>query len=490
MGNHLGNARIRAKVSPSTYLCTVQKALQQKEFEVIARVAEQTGIKAWVVGGFVRDLMLGKPTKDIDIMVLGSGVEFAELVAKALPGEKHVAYFKNFGTAQIKTEDYIIEFVGARKESYERGSRKPAVEDGTLQDDQNRRDFTINAMYLSLNRDDFGQLLDPFNGIQDLQDGIIRTPLDADITFTDDPLRMLRAARFATRLNFKIEEQTFLAMKRNSERISIVSQERITDELNGIIMCTKPGKGFEILFDTKILHLIFPEMVDLQGVETIKGKSHKDNFYHTLKVLDNLCDLSNNLWLRWSAILHDIAKPATKRFDPVVGWTFHGHEDKGARMVKGIFRKMRLPLDEKMRYVEKMVALHLRPIVLSQEIVTDSAVRRLIVDAGEDINDLLNLCRADITSKNEIKVAKHLKNLEKVADKIKDVTERDTMRNWQPVITGNHIIELFEIEDPRQIGFLKNAVREAILEGTIPNELPSAMKWTLTTGSKMGLKLR
>jgi putative nucleotidyltransferase with HDIG domain len=255
-------------------------------------------------------------------------------------------------------------------------------------------------------------------------------------------------------------------------------------------MCTKPGKGFEILFDTKILHLIFPEMVDLQGVETIKGKSHKDNFYHTLKVLDNLCDLSNNLWLRWSAILHDIAKPATKRFDPVVGWTFHGHEDKGARMVKGIFRKMRLPLDEKMRYVEKMVALHLRPIVLSQEIVTDSAVRRLIVDAGEDINDLLNLCRADITSKNEIKVAKHLKNLEKVADKIKDVTERDTMRNWQPVITGNHIIELFEIEDPRQIGFLKNAVREAILEGTIPNELPSAMKWTLTTGSKMGLKLR
>lgn len=453
-------------------------------------MAEKAQTPTWVVGGFVRDLMLGNPTKDIDIVVLGSGVEFAEKVAHALPGEKHVSFFKNFGTAQIKTNDYIIEFIGARKESYDRASRKPAVENGSLEDDQKRRDFTINAMYLSLNKADFGELLDPFNGVQDLQDGIIRTPLDPDITFSDDPLRMLRAARFATRLNFSIHPETLTAMKRNAERISIVSQERISDELNGIIMCNKPGRGFELLFDTGILHHIFPEMVALHGVETRNGKSHKDNFYHTLKVLDNLCDLSDNLWLRWSAILHDIAKPATKRFDPSAGWTFHGHEDRGAKMVKGIFRRMRLPLDEKMRYVEKMVALHLRPIVLSQEIVTDSAVRRLIVDAGDDIQDLLNLCRADITSKNEIKVARFIRNLEKVADKIRDVTERDAMRNWQPVISGNHIMSMFNFTDPRKIGELKNAVREAILEGEVANELDAALVWTRKKGMEMGLELK
>ena len=478
---------MKAKVSRPAYLCHVHPALKTPEFNVIADVAAKTGTPAWVVGGFVRDLILGNPTKDIDIMVLGSGVEFAEKVAKALPGDKHVSYFKNFGTAQIKANGYIIEFIGARKESYDRLSRKPAVENGSLEDDQKRRDFTINALYLSLNAADFGGLMDPFNGVQDLQDGIIRTPLDPDVTFSDDPLRMMRAARFATRLNFQIHPETYEAMKRNSERISIVSQERISEELNGIIMCAKPSRGFDILFKTGILQLIFPEMVALYGVETRNGKSHKDNFYHTLKVLDNLCELSDNLWLRWGAILHDIAKPATKRFDPKVGWTFHGHEDRGARMVKGIFRRMRLPLDEKMRYVEKMVQLHLRPIVLSQEIVTDSAVRRLIVDAGEDIQDLLNLCRADITSKNEIKVVKHLRNLELVADKIRDVTERDAMRNWQPVVTGNHIMEMFQFTDPKKIGELKNTVRDAILDGVIPNELEPALDFTRQKGREMGL---
>jgi len=481
---------ISAKVIKRAYLCTVHPALQSEEFRIIASVAEKTATPAWVVGGFVRDLMLEQNTKDIDIVVLGSGVDFAEKVAQALPGDKHVSYFKNFGTAQIKTSDYIIEFIGARKESYDRNSRKPAVENGSIEDDQRRRDFTINAMYLSLNKADFGQLLDPFNGIQDLQDGIIRTPLDPDITFSDDPLRMMRAVRFATRLGFIIQPETFDSLKKNADRIKIVSQERISDELNGIIMCKQPGRGFEILFNTGILHHIFPEMVALHGIETRNGKSHKDNFYHTLKVLDNLCELSDNLWLRWSAILHDIAKPATKRFDAKVGWTFHGHEDRGARMVKGIFRRMRLPLDEKMRYVEKMVALHLRPIVLSQEIVTDSAVRRLIVDAGEEIQDLLNLCRADITSKNEIKVAKFLRNLEVVADKIKDVTERDTMRNWQPVVTGNHIMEMFLIKDPRAIGDLKNAVRDAILDGAVPNELEPALNWTRMKGLELGLEVK
>ncbi len=481
---------MRAKVTRLPYLCHMLQALQKDEFKIIAQVAEDLGMKAWVVGGFVRDLMLGIPTKDIDVMVLGSGVEFAEQVAKSIPGENHVSYFKNFGTAQIKTHGYIIEFIGARKESYDRGSRKPAVENGTLSDDQNRRDFTINAMYLSLNKEDFGALTDPFNGIQDLQDGIIRTPLDPNITFSDDPLRMLRAVRFATRLGFTIEPVTLKALSQNAERISIVSQERITDEVNGIVMCKKPGSGFEILFNAGILQLIFPEFTALHGVDTRNGKSHKDNFYHTLKVLDNICELTDNLWLRWAAILHDIAKPATKRFDPEVGWTFHGHEDKGARMVKGIFRKMRLPLDEKMRYVEKMVALHLRPIVLSKEIVTDSAVRRLIVDAGEDVLDLLDLCRADITSKNEIKVVKHLRNLELVADKIRDVTERDAMRNWQPVLTGNHIMEMFEFTDPKMIGILKNAVREAVLDGVIPNELQPSIDFMQKKGSELGLVSR
>lgn len=467
----------------------MEPTLSEPIFKILAQAAKKTGVKAWVVGGYVRDSILKRETKDIDVVVLGSGVAFAQIFAKELPGDKNVSYFKNFGTAQVKTRDWIIEIIGARKESYQRDSRKPMVEDGSLQDDQNRRDFTINSMYFSLNEEDFGDLMDPFNGMQDLHDGIIRTPQEPNITFTDDPLRMLRAIRFATRLHFKIEENTYKAISENAHRISIVSQERITEELNGIILCEKPGAGFSMLFDTGLLQIIFPELTAMQGVETREGKSHKDNFYHTLQVLDQLCELSDDLWLRWAAILHDIAKPATKRFEPGEGWTFHGHEDKGSRMVKHIFRKMRLPLDEKMRFVENMVALHLRPIVLGKDIVTDSAVRRLIVDAGNDLDSLMKLCRADITSKNEKKVQKHLANLAKVQEKIDDVIERDKLRNWQPPVTGNHILELFDIQDLRQVGVLKNAVREAIIEGQVTNDLDAALKYLKQKGVEMGLPL-
>jgi tRNA nucleotidyltransferase/poly(A) polymerase len=401
-----------------------------------------------------------------------------------------LSVFKNFGTAQIKFDDWIIEFIGARKESYRRDSRKPIVENGTLIDDQNRRDFTINAMYLSLNSDNFGELYDPFNGVQDLQNMVIRTCSNPDITFSDDPLRMLRAIRFASRLNFRIELKTFEAIKANVNRIEIVSQERITDEMNGMIMGEKPSRAFEMMSKTGLLTLIFKEMMDLHGVETRNGKSHKDNFYHTLQVLDNICEFTDNLWLRWAAILHDIAKPATKRFDPKVGWTFHGHEDKGSRMVKGIFKRMRLPLDEKMRYVSTLVLLHLRPIVLSKETVTDSAVRRLIVDAGDYVSDLVILCRADITSKNEAKVEKHLRNLVLVEEKISEVMAKDELRNWQPVLTGNHIKNHFDIKDPQHIGMIKEAVREVILEGQIPNELEAALKLAVGIAAKLGVSVK
>jgi tRNA nucleotidyltransferase/poly(A) polymerase len=401
-----------------------------------------------------------------------------------------LSVFKNFGTAQIKFDDWIIEFIGARKESYRRDSRKPIVENGTLIDDQNRRDFTINAMYLSLNSDNFGELYDPFNGVQDLQNMVIRTCSNPDITFSDDPLRMLRAIRFASRLNFRIELKTFEAIKANVNRIEIVSQERITDEMNGMIMGEKPSRAFEMMSKTGLLTLIFKEMMDLHGVETRNGKSHKDNFYHTLQVLDNICEFTDNLWLRWAAILHDIAKPATKRFDPKVGWTFHGHEDKGSRMVKGIFKRMRLPLDEKMRYVSTLVLLHLRPIVLSKETVTDSAVRRLIVDAGDYVSDLVILCRADITSKNEAKVEKHLRNLVLVEEKISEVMAKDELRNWQPVLTGNHIKNHFDIKDPQHIGMIKEAVREVILEGQIPNELEAALKLAVEIAAKLGVSVK
>jgi poly(A) polymerase len=465
----------------------VQSPLDNPIFQVIGNTADQMQLKAWVVGGFVRDSILKRENKDIDIVVVGNGVDFAQAVAKNFNNDCSLSVFKNFGTAQIKFDDWIIEFIGARKESYRRDSRKPIVENGTLIDDQNRRDFTINAMYLSLNSDNFGELYDPFNGVQDLQNMVIRTCSNPDITFSDDPLRMLRAIRFASRLNFRIELKTFEAIKANVNRIEIVSQERITDEMNGMIMGEKPSRAFEMMSKTGLLTLIFKEMMDLHGVETRNGKSHKDNFYHTLQVLDNICEFTDNLWLRWAAILHDIAKPATKRFDPKVGWTFHGHEDKGSRMVKGIFKRMRLPLDEKMRYVSTLVLLHLRPIVLSKETVTDSAVRRLIVDAGDYVSDLVILCRADITSKNEAKVEKHLRNLVLVEEKIAEVMAKDELRNWQPVLTGNHIKNHFDIKDPQHIGMIKEAVREVILEGQIPNELDAALKMAVGIAAKLGV---
>lgn len=426
----------------------MQSALENPIFKLIGNTADRLELRAYVVGGFVRDLLLQRENKDIDIVVVGNGVEFAQVVAKDFDNDCSLSVFRNFGTAQIKFDDWIIEFIGARKESYRRDSRKPIVENGTLEDDQNRRDFTINSMYLSLNSDNYGELYDPFNGIQDLQNMLIRTCADPQITFDDDPLRMLRGIRFATRLNFRIEVDTFDAIQANASRIEIVSQERISDEINGMIMCTKPSRAFEMMSNTGLLDIIFPEMSLLHGVEIRNGKSHKDNFYHTLQVLDNICQFTDNLWLRWAAILHDIAKPATKRFDNEHGWTFHGHEDKGSRMVKVIFSRMRLPLDDKMRYVSKLVLLHLRPIVLSRETVTDSAVRRLIVDAGEHVTDLVTLCRADITSKNEAKVEKHLKNLVKVQEKINEVISKDELRNWQPVLTGNHIKTFLKSETP------------------------------------------
>ena len=465
------------------------QALDHPVFKQLSQAAEECGVKAFVVGGFVRDLMLQTPSKDIDVVVIGSGVPFAQHYFELITSEnKHISVFKNFGTAQIKTEDWVIEIIGARKESYRRDSRKPIVEDGSLEDDQQRRDFSINSMYLSLNADNFGELLDPFNGIQDLQDGLIRTPNDPDITFSDDPLRMLRAIRFAARLGFEIEPTTWDGICRNAERIHIVSQERISDEFNAMILGKTPSVAFDLLLKSKLLERFFPEFVALLGVETIQGKSHKDNFYHTTQVLDNVCNLSDSLWLRWAAILHDIAKPVTKRFEPNHGWTFHGHEDRGSRMVKKIFRRLRLPLDEKMRYVEKLVAMHLRPIVLSKEHVTDSAVRRLIVEAGEDIDDLMILCRCDITSKNKHKVARHIENLKVVEAKIKEVREKDELRNWQPILTGNHIIQRFKIDNPKYIGEIKTEVREAILDGRVDNTLAASLEYADQIAAGLGIE--
>ena len=467
----------------------MKQHLSHPVFEVIGKAAQELGIECYAIGGFVRDIFLGRDSKDVDIVAIGSGIDLAHEVAKNLPNTPYVSYFKNFGTAMLKTDDdWDIEFVGARKESYNRNSRKPIVEDGTLEDDQNRRDFTINALAISLNKDTYGELLDPFDGIKDLENKIIRTPQDADITFSDDPLRMMRGIRFASQLGFTIEPKTLEAIHRNAERIKIVSMERISDELNKIILAPTPSIGFLYLYDTGLLHIIFPELAAMQGVEIINGKGHKDNFYHTLQVLDNISQDTNDLWLRWAAILHDIAKPLTKRFENGHGWTFHGHEDKGARMVKKIFTRLKLPLNEKMKYVEKLVALHLRPIVLSQEVVTDSAIRRLIVDAGEDVGDLLTLCKADITSKNETKVKKFLANLIVVRQKIEDVTERDNLRNFQPPITGFDIMEAIELQNNTQIGEIKNVVREAILEGEIKNDREEALKLMLKTAEQMGLK--
>ena len=462
--------------------------LSQKLFKVIAECAKDLGFPSYVVGGLVRDLLLNKPQKkDIDIVCLGSGMLLAEKVAEQLNKNIQVHYFKNFGTAMFRYEDIDVEFVGARKESYQRDSRKPIVEDGTLEDDQNRRDFSINAMALSLNEADFGQLIDPFDGIADLESGIIRTPLDPDITFSDDPLRMMRAIRFATQLQFSIHHDSLKSIARNKTRIKIISQERITDELNKIILSENPSIGFNLLFDTGLLEIIFPEMHALQGVETIGEMTHKDNFYHTLKVLENVCLVSDNLWLRWAAILHDIAKPPTKRFHKTHGWTFHGHENLGAEMVPGLFKRMKLPLDANMKYVQKLVRLHLRPIGLAKENITDSAIRRLLFEAGEEIDDLLKLCRADITSKNKIKVKKYIDNFALVEQKTIEIENKDHLRNFQPPIDGEIIMKTFGIGPSKYIGIIKVAIKDAILEGEIQNNYEEAYAMMLLIGEKNGL---
>ena len=442
---------------------------------------------AYVIGGFVRDLLLKRPSKDIDIVIIGNGIAFAEGVAEKL--KVKLSVFKNFGTAMLRYKDVEVEFVGARKESYRAHSRKPIVENGTLDDDQKRRDFTINALAIALHPEQLGELLDPFGGVKDLEQKLIRTPLDPVETFSDDPLRMLRAIRFASQLNFMIDPIAIEAIKQNAERIAIISQERITEELNKIILSAKPSVGFIYLFDTGLLHRIFPLMANLYGVDYIDGKGHKDNFYHTLHVLDNIATTTNDLWLRWAAILHDIAKPATKRFEPSHGWTFHGHEDKGARMVPKIFATMKLPLNEKMKFVQKMVQLHLRPIVLAQDVVTDSAVRRLLFDAGDDIESLMLLCKADITTKNEYKIKKYRNNFELVQQKLKDVEQRDQIRNWQPPVSGLDIMHIFGIKEGREVGIIKNQIREAILEGEIPNSREAALDFTIRKGAEIGLKV-
>lgn len=455
-------------------------------FEIVSEAATELNVETYVIGGFVRDLLLKRPSKDIDFVCVGSGIALAEAVAARLKGA-HVSVFKNFGTAMINYQDWELEFVGARKESYRHDSRKPIVENGTREDDQNRRDFTINAMAIGVSQSNFGKLIDPFEGVKDLKRKIIRTPLEPNITFSDDPLRMMRAVRFASQLTFDIEPDTFEGIVTNVERIKIVSQERITDELNKIILSKKPSYGFKLLFHAGLLEIIFPEMVALHGVDTIDGKSHKDNFYHTLQVLDNTSERTDNLWLRWSAILHDIAKPATKRFDKKVGWTFHGHEDKGARMVPKIFRSMKLPLNDKMEYVQKLVRLHLRPIALVKSDITDTAIRRLLFEAGDDIEDLMLLCKADVTSKNDVKVKKYLSNFKKVESKMKEVEDKDRVRNFQPPITGDEIIETFNLKPGRVIGDIKEEIKEAILEGKIKNDKKEAWSYMMQIAEKKGI---
>jgi poly(A) polymerase len=466
----------------------IKTSLDHPVFKIISGVSEETGMPAFVIGGFVRDVMLNrKGNKDIDIVVLGSGIDFAHRVASKLGKDVPVKYFKNFGTAMLNLEGLKVEFVGARRESYNQNSRKPVVEDGTLEDDQNRRDFTINAMAFDLSKKSFGRMVDPFGGLTDLEKKIIRTPLDPEITFSDDPLRMMRAIRFAIQLDFNIDPDCFYSICRNKERIKIVSSERVTDELNLIIGAKKPSRGFRLLDDSGLLKIILPELEELKGAEFFEGKGHKDNFIHTLTVLDNVARHTDNLWLRWAAILHDIGKPATKKYVQGTGWTFHAHDWLGAKMVKRIFRNLRLPLNEKMKYVEKMVLLHLRPIGLSEETVTDSAVRRLLFDAGDNIDDLMLLCEADITSKNPDKVRKHFENFSIVRHKLKEIEEKDNLRNWQPPISGEIIMKTFGIQPSRQVGIIKNAITEAILEGVIPNEYDAAFRFMVKEGEKLGL---
>jgi tRNA nucleotidyltransferase/poly(A) polymerase len=457
-------------------------------FNKIAHAAEEIGVPCYLIGGFVRDKMLGRNTKDADIVCVGDGILLAHKVAERFNPKPAVSFFKNFGTAHIKIEDWDIEFVGARKESYRYHSRNPEVVPGTLKDDQDRRDFTINALAISLNKPDYGKLIDPFEGVKDLDKKIIQTPLNPTQTFSDDPLRMMRAVRFASQLHFTIAPAVLQGIKDNVERIRIITQERITEELNKILLSKKPSVGFDLLYQTGLLHIIFPQMVDLAGAEYIDGLGHKDNFYHTLQVVDNIAVNTNDLWLRWAAVLHDIAKPATKKFEAGHGWTFHGHEVVGGRMVPKLFAKLKLPQHAEMRLVRKLVELHLRPISLTKENITDSAIRRLLFDAGDDIDSLMMLCEADITSKNKLKVKRYLENFEFVRNRLKEVEEKDRIRNWQPPITGEMIMEIFNLEPGRTVGDLKNAIREAILDGEIDNTYEAAYELMIKRADEMGLK--
>ena len=461
--------------------------LDKDIFHHISNAADKLGLECYVVGGYVRDLFLERPSNDIDVVVVGSGIQVASELKAVLGKKAHLSVFRNFGTAQVKYKHTEVEFVGARRESYSHDSRKPVVEDGTLEDDQNRRDFTINALAVCLNKARFGELVDPFGGIDDLWDGIIRTPLDPDVTFSDDPLRMMRCVRFATQLNFFIEDETFEALERNAERIKIISGERIEEELNKIMMTPTPSKGFIDLYRCGLLQIILPELVALDVVETRNGRAHKNNFYHTLEVLDNICKHTDNLWLRWSALLHDVGKAKCKRWDSVAGWTFHNHNYVGAKMVPNIFRRLKLPMDSKMKYVQKQVDLHMRPIVIADEEVTDSAVRRLLNDAGEDIDDLMTLCEADITSKNVARKQRFLDNFRSVRKKLKDLKERDYKRLLQPCIDGNEIMEMFHLKPSREVGILKQTLKDAVLDNKVANEREPLMELLRNKASELGL---